>query len=65
MKTTETFLTFHTRFLYLASQAQIPQEDLFLDLFDKLTLDLQRAVLLVFTTIQTLKELTDQYLAIN
>ena len=36
-----------------------------LDLFNKLTLDLQRAVLLVYTTIQMLKELMDQYLAIN
>lgn len=35
------------------------------DLFDKLTLDLQRAVLPVFTTVQTLKELTDQCLAID
>ena len=36
-----------------------------LDLFNKLILDLQRAVLLVYTTIQMLKELIDQYLAIN
>jgi len=40
MKTIETFSVFQTRFLYLARQAQIPQEDLMLDLFDKLTLDL-------------------------
>ena len=40
MKTTKTFLTFYTRFLYLAGQAQIPQEDLLLDLFNKLILDL-------------------------
>ncbi len=65
MKTTETFSTFQTRFLHLAGQAQIPQEDLLPDLFDKLTLDLQRAVLPVFTTVQTLKELTDHCLAID
>src|SRR6266705_1069696 len=65
IKTTKTFSTFHTHFLYLASQAQIPQENLLPDLFNKLTLDLQRAVLPVFTTIQTLKELTDQCLAID
>src|SRR6266702_3496423 len=65
MKTTKTFSIFHTCFLHLAGQAQIPQKDLLLDLFDKLTLDLQRAVLLVFITVQTLKELTDQYLAID
>ena len=40
IKTTKTFLTFHTCFLYLAGQAQIPQEDLLPDLFDKFTLDL-------------------------
>src|SRR6266568_7149542 len=51
IKITKTFSTFHTHFLYLASQAQIPQEDLLLDLFNKLTLDLQQAVLLVFITI--------------
>ena len=65
IKTTKTFLTFHTHFLYLASQAQIPQKDLLPDLFNKLTLDLQQAVLLVFITVQTLKELTDQCLVIN
>ena len=36
-----------------------------LDLFNKFILNLQQAVLPVFTTIQTLKELTDQCLAIN
>ena len=65
MKTIKTFSTFQTRFLHLANQAQIPKKDLLLDLFDKVTLNLQQAVLLVFTTIQTLKEFTDQYLAIN
>ena len=40
-------------------------KDLLPDLFDKLTLDLQRAVLLVYTTVQTLKELTDYCLAID
>ena len=40
MKTTKTFSTFYTHFLHLASQAQIPQKNLFPDLFDKLTLDL-------------------------
>ena len=51
MKTMETFLAFQTCFLHLASQAQIPQENLMPDLFDKLTLDLQQAVLPVFITV--------------
>src|SRR6266550_2569443 len=60
IKTIKTFLTFQTYFLYLAGQAQILQEDLLPDLFNKLTLDLQQAILPIFITVQTLKELTDQ-----
>ena len=59
IKIIETFSAFQTCFLYLAGQAQIPQEDLMPDLFDKLTLDLQWAVLPVFTIVKMLKELTD------
>jgi hypothetical protein len=40
MKSTKTFLDFHTKFLQLARQAKIPSDDLQLDLFDKLTLKL-------------------------
>jgi len=65
MKTIKTFSAFQTCFLHLASQAQTPQEDLMPDLFDKLTLDLQQAVLPVFTTVKMLKEFMDQCLAIN
>lgn len=65
MKTTETFSAFQTRFLHLVGQARIPQEDLLPDLFDKLTLELQRVVLPVLTTVRTLKELTDHCLAID
>ena len=51
IKIIKTFSAFQTCFLYLAGQAQIPQKDLLLDLFNKLTLDLQQAVLLVYTTV--------------
>ena len=51
MKSTETFLDFHTRFLQLAGQAKIPSDDLHPNLFDKLTLELQRTVLPVYTTL--------------
>ena len=40
MKTTKTFVDFYTYFLHLVEQAKIPKEDLQLDLFDKLTIDL-------------------------
>ena len=44
MKPTETFTDFYTRFLHLAGEGQIPEEDLQLDLYNKLTLELQRAI---------------------
>ncbi len=44
MKTTKTFPEFYTRFLYLAGEGQIPKEDLRPDLYNKLTLELQRAI---------------------
>ena len=65
MKASETFAEFYTRFLHLSGQAQIPQEDLLPDLFDKLTIDLQRAALPVFTTIKTHQELSKQCLALD
>ena len=51
MKPMEMFADFYTRFLHLAGQAQIPQEDLQLDLFDKLTLELQWTILLIYSTL--------------
>ena len=59
MKSTKTFLDFYTQFLHLARKAKIPSDDLRLDLFDKLTLELQRTVLPVYTTLSTEKALTD------
>jgi hypothetical protein len=65
MKTTETFAEFHTRFLQLAGQATIPQDDLMPDLFEKLTLDLQRAALPHYSDMGTLKELAEKCLNID
>lgn len=65
MKTTETFADFHTRFLHLAGKAKIPADDLRPDLFDKLTLELQRTVLPVYTTLSTVRALADQCLALD
>ena len=65
IKATETFSAFQTRFLHLAGQAQILVEDLIPNLFDKLTLNLQRAALPFYTTAQTLQELTNYCLALN
>ena len=57
MRSTETFTDFYTRFLHLASEGQIPDEDLRLDLYDKLTLELQRAIALMEGTLNKLKDL--------
>ena len=65
MKSTKTFLDFYTQFLHLARQAKIPSDNLQLDLFNKLTLELQRTVLLVYTTLPIEKALIDQYVALN
>src|SRR5277367_4183894 len=65
MKPTETFADFYTRFLHLAGQAQIPDEDLRPDLFDKLTLELQRTILPVYSTLKTVKTLADECLSLD
>jgi hypothetical protein len=57
MRSTEKFMDFYTQFLHLASEGQIPDEDLCLDLYDKLTLELQRAIALIEGTLNTLKDL--------
>jgi hypothetical protein len=49
----------------LAGQAWIPPDDLMLDMFDKLTLELCCTILPQYTTITALKELTDQYQAVD
>ena len=45
MKPTKTFVNFYTYFLYLARQGKILQDDLYLDLFNKLTIELQYIIL--------------------
>ena len=54
MKASETFLDFYTRFLHLVGKGQIPKEDLWLDLYDKLTLELQRAIAPIEESLTTL-----------
>src|SRR5436190_20002147 len=65
MKPSETFVDFHTHFLHLAGQAKIPKDDLCPDLFDKLTLELQRTVLPVYSTLTTVKSLAEECLSID
>jgi hypothetical protein len=57
MKSTETFTDFYTRFLHLAGEGRIPEEDLRPDLYDKLTLELQRAIAPTEETLITVHDL--------
>ena len=57
MPSTETFTDFYTQFLHLAGEGQIPDEDLRLDLYDKLTLELQCTIAPIEGTLDKLKDL--------
>jgi hypothetical protein len=57
MRTNETFLDFYTQFLHLAGKGRIPDKDLRPDLYNKITLELQRAIALLEETLTTLPEL--------
>jgi len=59
MKPTETFADFYTCFLHLARQAKVLKDNLRLNLYNKLTLELQRTVLLVYFMLTTVKTLAD------
>ncbi len=65
MKPTKQFIDFHTWFLHLTGQAKILQNDLYLDLFDKLTMELQCMVLPIYTTLMTEKALANQCLSLD
>jgi hypothetical protein len=59
MKTTEAFTVFYTRFSHLAGLAQIPTDDWMPDLFDKLTVRLQKQVLPRYDEFSSCQELAD------
>ena len=58
MRIVETFTDFKTRFLLLAEAASIPMASRRLDLYDKLTVDLQTALVLVLSTLTTFNALS-------
>ena len=60
MKSTQTFTEFYTQFLHLAGKARIPTEDWHPDLYDKLTVSLQTAVLPIFETLSSYQVLADR-----
>ena len=57
IRAAETFPNFYTRFLHLASEGRIPKADLRPDLYDKLTLELQRAIAPIEESLTTLHDL--------
>ena len=57
MSSTDTFVDFKTRFLLLAEEAGIPQPSRRLDLYDKLTVELQTALVPVLSTLTTFSDL--------
>jgi hypothetical protein len=65
MRSTETFTDFYTRFLHLAGEGQIPHEDLRPDLYDKLTLELQRAIAPMEGTLDELEDLQKALLRLD
>jgi hypothetical protein len=65
MKPSEGFAEFHTRFLHLAGEAQIPTPDLRPDLFDKLTMELQRTLLPIYSTLSTERALAEECLVLD
>ena len=57
MKSYEAFTDFYTQFLHLAGEGRIPEEDLRPDLYDKLSIELQRAIAPTEASLVTLQDL--------
>jgi hypothetical protein len=58
MKPSQTFVEFQTEFLYLAGEAEIPAQSLRLDLYDRLTTQLQEKLAAQLRTLDTFEELS-------
>jgi hypothetical protein len=65
MSTTDTFVDFKTRFLLLAEEAGIPQSSRRLDLYDKLTVELQTSLVPVLSTLTTFSGLCTRAIEID
>jgi hypothetical protein len=57
MRANETFLDFYTWFLHLVGKGRILDKDLRLDLYNKITLELQYTIAPTEETLTTLQEL--------
>jgi hypothetical protein len=65
MRTGQTFTEFQTQFLHLAGEAQIPAESLRLDLFDRLTTQLQEKLAAQLRTLDSFAELSASCLSLD
>jgi hypothetical protein len=57
MQPSQSFSEFQTQFLHLAGQAQVPQESLRLDLYDRVTILLQKGIAPILRLLPTYEEL--------
>src|SRR5438552_6672441 len=65
MRAGQTFTEFQTQFLHLAGEAQIPAESLRLDLFDRLTTQLQEKLAAQLRTLDSFAELAASCLSLD
>ena len=65
MSPMDTFVDFKTRYLLLAEKAGIPQSSRRLDLYDKLTVELQTSLVPVLTTLTTFSDLCARAIAVD
>jgi hypothetical protein len=65
MKTGQPFAEFQTQFLHLASEAQIPPTSLRMDLYDRLTTQLQRSLAANLRSLASFEELVADCLSVD
>jgi len=61
----DTFVDFKTQFLLLANEAGIPQSSRQLDLYDKLTVELQTSLVPVLSTLSTFSDLCTRAIEVD
>src|SRR6266536_3789651 len=65
MKSNQSFAEFQTIFLYLAGEGEVPVDSLRLDLYDKLTTQLQERLAVILVDLDTYKKLADRCMSLD
>src|SRR6266536_1722395 len=65
MKSNQSFTEFQTIFLHLAGEGEIPVDSLRLDLYDKLTTQLQERLAAILVDLDMYKKLADRYMSLD